>query len=183
MVNSVMNPWCKAYVFLGCGLSLWLLSQAPIGKWGKGLFLSLSLVNSLALVRLSLNLIPIENRQIEDLAMEKERRLTELALQTSQAEREMEAVYGASIPPEALQELKSSLDALWEFVADSPSENDLLTRKNLYLEVSKLMESGMSQTDIIQDYLGFRGAQYRKGKELLQQLLAEGDQLGWNRQD
>ncbi len=32
----ILNNWHKAYITSGCALSMWLASQAPVGKVGKG---------------------------------------------------------------------------------------------------------------------------------------------------
>ncbi|MBW4667207.1 MAG: hypothetical protein KME60_07130 [Cyanomargarita calcarea GSE-NOS-MK-12-04C] len=185
MANQlVLSNWHKAYIAGGCAVSMWLASQAPIGKVGKGVFLSLSLLHSVALVRIAKPLIFEEASAIARLMMDKEVKNTELLLQTKQLESEMEQVYATSdvtSDTEVINELKDSLEALWDAVATNPT-SDLqasTNRKSLYLAAVSLLKNGKSETFLIEEVFGCSGRNFQNGKKLLQELLHEGEENKW----
>lgn len=182
-----LSPWHKAYIAAACGLSMWLASQAPVGKFGKGVFLSLSLLHSIALVRIAKPLIREEAYTIAQAVMNQELKNTELVLQTTQLEGELHQLYAtetsseAGYNPEIIEELRESLEALWNTVATeigsevTGSEN----RKNLYLAIVNLLEIGQTETFIIKEIFQCQGRRYQEGKEFLEGLLKEGRENQW----
>jgi hypothetical protein len=189
MVNQqlTLSNWHKAYMYAGCALTMWLAAQAPVGKVGKGVFLSLSLLHGVALVRVSKSLIGEEANTIAMNTMNKELRNTELVLHTQQLEGELAQLYatepssGDGSTPELIHELKESLEALWLTVAeDSGSEvPSSENQKSLYLAVVNLLETGKSESFVIKEVLGFQGRNYQTGKEILEGLLKEGIENEW----
>lgn len=185
MANQLvkLSQWHKAYIAAGCALGMWLASQAPVGKWGKGVFLSLGLLQSVALVRIAKPLIVEEAFTVAKAVMDKELKNTELVLQTNQLEGEMQHVYATepTSDPEVISELRESLEALWNHVATGET-SDLPTstnNKSLYLAVVTLLEAGSSETFIIEEVLQHKGRNFKKGKELLHELLQEGKENEW----
>lgn len=187
MANQlILSNWHKAYIACGCALSMWLASQAPVGRVGKGVFLSLSLLHSVALVRIAKPLITEEAYTIAKSVMNKEISNTELVLQTKQLESEMQNLYATeptndTSNPEVINELRQSLESLWDVVATDLT-SDLPTstnQKSMYLAVVNLLESGKPETFVIEEVLGYRGRNFKKGKELLQELLQEGKENEW----
>jgi hypothetical protein len=182
-----LSNWHKAYMYAGCALTMWLAAQAPVGKVGKGVFLSLSLLHGVALVRVSRLLIEEEATTVARAAMNKEIRNTELVLQTKQLEGELEQLYspepisGAGSTPEIIDELRESLEALWLTVSEESSSEISVSgnRKSLYLAVVNLLETGKTETFVITDVLGYQGRRYQEGKQLLQGLLQEGIENEW----
>lgn len=182
-----LNNWHKCYMYAGCALTMWLAAQAPVGKVGKGVFLSLSLLHGVALVRVSKSLIEEEANSIALNTMNKELRNTELVLQTQQLEGELAQLYatepssGDGSTPELINELKESLEALWLTVAEKASSEvpSSGNRRSLYLAVVNLLETGKSESFVIKEVLGFQGRNYQTGKEILEGLLKEGAENEW----
>lgn len=189
MANHIgLNNWHKAYIAGICAVGMWLAATAPIGKVGKGIFLSISLMHSIALVRMSKVLIPEEAAAIAKSVMNRELQNTELVLQTNQLETELQRLYlpdgtsDGTYPPEVITELRESLEALWQTVApESTSDYPASTSdlKALYLAIVSLLQSGKSETFVIEEVLGCRGRKYQEGKEILQRILQEGEANEW----
>lgn len=182
-----LSTWHKAYIAAACGLTMWLTSQAPVGKFGKGVFLSLSLLHSIALVRIAKPLIREEAYTIAQSVMSQELKNTELVLQTTQIEGELHQLYAtepSSEPgynPEIIDELRESLEALWHTVATETSSEVTGSgnRKNLYLAIVNLLEIGQTETFIIKEIFQCRGRRYQEGKDFLEELLREGRENEW----
>jgi hypothetical protein len=182
-----INNWHKSYIYAGCALTMWLASHAPVGKVGKGVFISLSLLHSVALVRIAKPLIEEEAKTIAQNAMKKELRNTELVLQEKQEEDELAKLYAPSPSssdgsnPEIINELRESLEALWLTVAEESKEeiSSSEDRKNLYRAVVNLLEAGRTETFVIKEVLGFQGRNYQTGKGILEGLLKEGAENEW----
>jgi hypothetical protein len=182
-----LNQWHKAYVAIGCAGCMWLAAQAPVGKWGKGVFLTLGLLHSVAVIRIAKPLIREEAYSAARAIVVKELKATELTLEATQIKHGMAKKYAteptseATYEPEVINELRESLEALWEAVATEP-DGDLQASTNqkiLYLALVSLLESGKPETYLIEEVLGMEGRNFQKGKKLLQQILAEGGKNGW----
>lgn len=182
-----LNQWHKAYIAVGCASCMWLASQAPVGKWGKGIFLTLGLLHSVALIRVAKPLIREEAYSAARAVVAKELKATELTLEATQIKHAIAKKYAteptseATYEPEVIDDLRESLEALWEAVATEP-DGDLPTstnRKTLYLALVSLLQNGKSETYVIEEILQMEGRNYRNGKLFLQQILTEGENNGW----
>lgn len=188
MANHLtLNNFQKSYIAAACALSMWLAAQAPIGKIAKGIFLSLSLLHSVALVRIAKPLITEEAYIIAKSLMAKELKNTEMVLSERQMEGELQKLYAVepgsdpSYAPEIIDELRNSLEALWDVVATEPGSEVTGSgnRKNLYLAIVNLLEIGQTETFIIKEVLQCQGRRYQEGKDFLEGLLQEGRENEW----
>lgn len=183
-----INPWTKCQIFLGCAVVFWLISLAPIGKLGKGVFLTLGLCSAVQLTRNSKPLILREAIATASAVMQKELNQTELALQTAQAEEELQRLYTdtPTYPPEVTEELVKSLEHLYTEDAAPREEKlstsegaDLTEMRSLYLAVQALFAAGKSETFVIEDVLRMGGKRWAEGKEMLRSLMELGEAEGW----
>ncbi|MCM0594563.1 MAG: hypothetical protein KA716_32015 [Gloeotrichia echinulata DEX184] len=202
MAHRVIDPWTKGQIFLGCAVAFWLIALAPVGKLGKGVFLSLGLCSAVQLVRTSKPLIlqeamatPAAGIANAEAVMQKEITKTELALRTAQAEEELQRLYTnePTYPVEVVEELREALEHLYTEDAAprdeklSTSESADLTemrwlrppQASLYLAVQALFTVGKSETFIIEEVLKMGGKRWAEGKEMLRSLLELGEAEGW----
>ena len=177
-----INSWTRANIFLGCAVSLWLVALAPVGKLGKGTALTLTLCSTIQLIRESKELILTEAVAIANAAMQKELTQTEIALRTHQTEQELQHLYSANpaYPPEVVDELRDSLEALVTAdAAEQDTETSTSENKELYLAVKALLDSGKSETFVVEEVLKMGGRNWEEGKKLLQSILDLGQKENW----
>ncbi|MFK0735229.1 MAG: hypothetical protein ACIWVG_29530 [Gloeotrichia echinulata HAB0833] len=183
-----INPWTRSQIFLGCAVAFWLIALAPVGKLGKGVFLSLGLCSAIQLVRTSKPLILQEAIANAEAVMQKEITKTELALRTAQAEEELQRLYTnePTYPVEVVEELREALEHLYTEDAAPRNEKlstnvsaDLTEMRSLYLAVQALFTVGKSETFIIEEVLKMGGKRWAEGKEMLRSLMELGQTEGW----
>ncbi|MEH1888778.1 MAG: hypothetical protein V7K92_04705 [Nostoc sp.] len=178
------SRWLKTNCLLASTVAFWLAALSPLPQIGKGISYSLALVASVQLVTESRLLIRQDARRAALTAMNQELEQVEIGLHTQQQESALYEVYGASsttYPPEVEQELKTSLEHLYkEPSADQTDELQTSTsdRKVFYLAVKSLLEV-KGETHVIEEVLRLGGGQWKKGKQMLQQILEEGERNGW----
>jgi len=186
MAHRVIDPWTRSQIFLGCAIGFWLIALAPVGKLGKGVFLSLGLCSAIQLVRTSKPLILQEAIANAEAVMQKEITKTELALRTAQAEEELQRLYTnePTYPVEVVEELREALEHL--YTEDAAPRNEKLStnvsadltemrwlrppQASLYLAVQALFTVGKSETFIIEEVLKMGGKRWAEGKEMLRCL-------------
>lgn len=185
MVNLLTRTsWTKTNIYLACAVCLWLAALSPIGKLGKGVSLTLAMCHAVSLVRSSQQLIHQEAVALAKQAMQDELTQTELALETHQQESELEHLYGVNdgtYPAEVVEDLRKSLETLLQ-EQNSGSTSGLPTSqelKSLYLAVKTLLESGKSESFVIEEILHQKGRNFNNGKAQLQQLLQLGIEQEW----
>lgn len=178
MANRCVRVNCLA----SATAAFWLTALSPIPPIGKGISFSLALVTSVQLVQESQRLMIDDARRAALSAMNRELEQVEIALHTQQQEQALYEVYGAATyPPEVKEELQQSLEHLYqEPSADHPGELQASTsqKKALFLAVKSLLEA-KGKTYVIEGVLRLGGGNWRKGEEMLQQILDEGDRNGW----
>ncbi|WP_017655685.1 hypothetical protein [Fortiea contorta] len=176
------NRWIKTNCLLASTAAFWFAALSPMPAIGKGISYSLALVAGVQLVRESQRLMIQEARRGALSAMNQELEQLEIALHTQQQEEALYEVYQtATYPPEVKEELTKSLEHLYqEPSADHVVELQASTsqKKSLYLAVKSLLEA-KSETYVIENVLRLSGGQWAKGKQMLQQILEEGDRNGW----
>ncbi|MEH2324611.1 MAG: hypothetical protein V7K32_13775, partial [Nostoc sp.] len=177
------DRWLKTNCLLASAAAFWLTALSPVPAIAKGISYSLALVASVQLVQESRRLIVQDARRAALTAMNQELEQTEFALHTQQQEQALYEVYGAAptYPPEVKQELTTSLEHLYkEPSADRDGELQTSTSDNkaFYLAVKSLLEV-KGETYVIEKVLRLGGGQWEKGKQILQQILAEGERNGW----
>jgi hypothetical protein len=178
------SRWLKTNCLAASTAAFWLTALSPIPPIGKGISYSLAIVASVQLVQESKRLIADDARRVALLMMNRELEDVEIALHTTQQEQALYEVYGASnpaYPPEVQQELTQSLEHLYkEPSANHPEELQASTsqKKSLYLAVKSLLEV-KGETYVIEQVLRLGGGQWTKGKQVLQQILEEGEGNGW----
>lgn len=175
------DRWLKNNCLLASAAALWLTALSPIPKIGQGISFSLALVASVQLVTESRRLMIQDARRAALAVMNRELEQVEIALHTQQQEQALYEVYSPTYPPEVEQELKNSLEHLYqEPSADHPGELQTSTseRKAFYLAVKSLLEV-KGETYVIENVLRLGGGQWNKGKQLLQQILDEGLRNEW----
>ncbi|MEH2068912.1 MAG: hypothetical protein V7K47_12250 [Nostoc sp.] len=179
----MVNRWLKSNCLLASATAFWLTALSPVPPIAKGISYSLALVASVQLVGESRRLIVQCARQAALTAMNQELEQVEIALHTQQQEQALYEIYGAAptYPPEVKQELTQSLEHLYrEPSADHPGETSTSTSvtRGFYLAVKSLLEV-KGETYVIEKVLRLGGGQWAKGKEMLQQILDEGEKNEW----
>ncbi|MDZ8070362.1 MAG: hypothetical protein RMY64_32930 [Nostoc sp. DedQUE08] len=177
------SRWLKTNCLLASAAAFWLAALSPLPQIGKGISYTLALVASVQLVQESHRLIRQDARRAALTAMNEELEQVEIGLHTQQQEQALYEIYGAAptYPPEVDRELKTSLEHLYkEPSADRGSELQTSTSeaKAFYLAVKSLIEV-KGETHVIEKVLRLGGGQWEKGKQVLQQILEEGQRNGW----
>ncbi|NJN13659.1 MAG: hypothetical protein HC815_39530 [Richelia sp. RM1_1_1] len=178
------NLWLKANVYLICAVVLWLAALSPIGKLGKGVALSLSMWNSVLLIKASDKLIYQQAIAIAKKAMRDELTQTELALATHQEESELQQLYrlhDGTYPTEVAEDLRKSLEALVQDNRADPTYKLTTSHelKTLYLAIKSLLQSGKSETFVIEEVLHKKGRAFNEGKAQLQEIMQIGLEQEW----
>lgn len=171
---------------LAGNLTAWLVALAPAPKLAKAVAYGVGLTAAYQLVGESKKLIIDEARQSAFMIMNQELEQLEIALHTSTQEQNLYRAYGAvddepTYPAEVREELNKSLEHLYrEPSADIEPETSPSTsqKKSLYLAVKSLLEA-RGETYVIENVLRLGGGQWAKGKQLLQQILEEGNRNEW----
>ena len=140
--------------------------------------------HAVSLVRSSQRLIYQEAVAMAQQAMRDELSQTEMALATHQQETELEHLYSVSAgtyTAEVVEDLRKSLEVLLQQTsADSTSELPTSQElKSLYLAVKSLLESGKSETFVVEQVLQQKGRNFDEGKVQLQRLLQLGLEQEW----
>lgn len=173
----------KANTLLATAAVAWLVALAPVGKFGKGTAYIVAIATSIESVRYSRQLVLQEARRGAMAAMNQEMEVVDLSLQAYSQEQALKEMYGVmpSYSPEIRQELEKSLEHLvQEPSAEHPAESSVSSsQKQLYIAVKSLLEMGKSETYIVKEVLGMGGRSWEKGKQVLQELLQEGEKQGW----
>lgn len=181
-----VTGWQRANVLAACTIACWLCAIAPIGKLGKGFCLILGLTASIQLVKTSQKLVIDEAYCIAYAAMQKELQQTEMALTTHAQERELQRLHGGDepvYPADVVEELRAALEALVQEEPTSDFPTSEVTsnknKKSLFLAVNELLHAGYNETFIVEKVLRMGGGSFKKGQQLLQELLQEGKQNEW----
>ncbi len=102
----------------------------------------------------------------------------QLALEAHTQQQALHEYYGTS-SPEVKEEVRKSLEHLYN---EPPAKNEVETstyRQQLYLAIRALIMVEVSETFIVEQVLKMGGRNWDKGKQFLQELLQEGEAQGW----
>lgn len=175
-----MATWVKVNNLMGIALCAWLLTLAPTGKLAKILGHIFAIASCIQAIKESEQLIRQETQgritktmqeclQDEVASLEYESQL--VALRESYGH--LQPVYS----PEVMEDLIESLEANYSSsVGEDSHELTTSTYSQLKLAVRELIESGKSETWIVENVLKMGGRKFKQGKELLQGLLREDDE-------
>jgi hypothetical protein len=179
----MVDRWLKTNCLLASAIAFWLAALSPLPKIGKGISYSLAMVAVVQLVQESRRVMISDARRGALQAMNQELEQVEIALHTQQQEQALYEIYGATATytPEVKDELTKSLEHLYtEDSAENKSQTSASTsQKMVYLAVKALLESGCSETYIIEKILKKGGRNWDEGNKLLQELLQLGKQNEW----
>ena len=173
----------KLFITTGSAFVLWLMGVSPIGSFGKGLCLSLSLGCCIESVQKSKKLIQMEAEDKAVQLVAEELEALELALTAERQERDLKtALLPELYSPEVREELQKQLEALYkEDVAAPTSEIQTSedAKKPLFLAIKNLLEEGKSETYVIEKILKLGGGRWAEGKAKLEEILKLGKEKGW----
>lgn len=177
------NRWVKSNCLLATAVAFWLAALSPLPKIGKGISYTLAITAVVQLVKESRRLMIADARCGALQAMNQELEQVEIALHTQQQEQALYEIYGAAptYTKEVKTELTKSLEHLYtEDSAEHKTETSTSTdQKILYLAVKTLLETGCSETYIIEKILKKGGRNWDEGNKMLQELLNTGRENEW----
>lgn len=174
----MVNRWLRTNSLLAATSAFWLVALSPIPPIGKAVSYSLAMFSGVQLIQETRRLIRQDATRIALDVMNQDLEQLQIALHTHAQEIALTESYS----PEVKQELTTALEHLYnEPSADESAETSASTSdKSYYLAIKSLLEI-RGETFVIEEVLKLGGRNWGKGKEILQQILEEGDRNGWDK--